>query len=278
MTLFTNAAIDTNSPQTIATSKVANKPEIVVNGVVIDESEILNEMQYHPAENQRDAMIKSAESLIIKELLTQQVHKKSIDVSNQSDEAAIDVLLEKEVPTPNLSKDECWHFYQANKRKFITSPILEVRHILISAPESDIEFRQQAETVANEILQQIKENENAFSTLAEKYSHCPSKEQGGSLGQISKGQTVPEFERALFLSKVGLQPRPIESRYGYHITKVENREEGSQLPYDLVEDEIKHYLTEKVRRKSTAQYLQILIQEANIEGFVFDVSDSPLIQ
>jgi len=49
-------------------------------------------------------------------------------------------------------------------------------------------------------------------------SDCPSKENGGDLGQIGKGQTVSEFENVLFRMQEGeLSCTPVDSRYGYHI-------------------------------------------------------------
>jgi peptidyl-prolyl cis-trans isomerase C len=103
-------------------------------------------------------------------------------------------------------------------------------------------------------------------------------ETGGSLGQIGKGQTVPEFERQLFNLPEGLASAPIESRYGIHIVLIAHREEGRQLPFDMAHARIRDYLNEKVRRKAIAQYIEALINDARIEGFSFEVSGSPLMQ
>jgi peptidyl-prolyl cis-trans isomerase C len=97
-------------------------------------------------------------------------------------------------------------------------------------------------------------------------------ETGGSLGQIGKGQTVPEFERQLFNLPEGLASAPIESRYGMHIVLIAHREEGQQLPFDMAHARIRDYLNEKVRRKAIAQYIEALINDARIEGFSFEVS------
>ncbi len=275
-----NIAVEFNPKQTIATSEVAHKPEISVNGVIIDEASILAEMQYYPAENQRDAMIQAAQSLIIFELMKQRCQTLGLltDTNEANEEQLIEVLQAHEIPAPALSEMECVRYFEANKEKFASSPILEVDHILIAADKADLEQRQEAKELANNLLAQIKQQPHLFADFAARYSQCPSKEHGGSLGQISKGQTVPEFEKVLFRSEQGLVDGLIETRYGYHITNIHNFIPAEPLPYEAVQEKIHMYLQEKVRRKSISQYIELLISEANITGFSFDVSDSPLVQ
>ncbi len=89
---------------------------------------------------------------------------------------------------------------------------------------------------------------------------------------------MPEFERRLFGCELGLVPQAIPSRYGIHIVFIDQRVEGKRLEFSMVNQRIADYLNEKVRRKAIAQYIETLIAEANIEGFDFSVSDSPLMQ
>lgn len=275
-----NIAVEFNPASTIATSEVAHKPEICVNGVIIDESDILEEMQYHPADNQRDAMIQSAQSLIILQLMKQRCQELNLlgDIKDPSEEQLIEALLNQEIPAPGLSEIECERYFEANKERFASSPIVEVDHILIAADKTDLDQRAEAKEVAEGLLKQLQEQPHLFTDFAARYSQCPSKEQGGNLGQISKGQTVPEFEKVLYRSEKGLVNGVIESRYGYHIANIHHVIEAQPLPYDAVKEKIHTYLQEKVRRKSISQYIELLISEADITGFDFNVSDSPLVQ
>ena len=59
---------------------------------------------------------------------------------------------------------------------------------------------------------------------------------------------------------------------------VDRKIDGKALPYDYVKEKVADYLNEKVQRKATAQYIQNLITDADIVGFVFDVDSSPLMQ
>jgi peptidyl-prolyl cis-trans isomerase C len=62
------------------------------------------------------------------------------------------------------------------------------------------------------------------------------------------------------------------------VVAIDHRVEGRQLTFEMAEERIADYLNEKVRRKAIAQYIDRLIAEADIEGFDFSVSESPLLQ
>ena len=133
--------------------------------------------------------------------------------------------------------------------------------------------------VQAEILQlSLAQTPASFAELALKYSACPSKAQGGSLGQISKGQTVPELERQLFTLAPGLADKPLESRYGWHVISVDQRIEGQLLPYEAVEGSIRAELNQRVWQVAVAQYLKGLVGEADIQGIILDGAESPLVQ
>lgn len=257
---------------------------IIVNETQIPEAAIMAEMQYHPAAEKRAAMLKAAESLIIAELLKQRAMALGLademqlqDHNPGSQDVVLDKLLQQEVVIPTAGSNECLHYYQQNPTRFVTSPLIEVRHILLpAAPENDAE-RAKAKQLAEAILTELQQASD-FGQLAANYSVCSSKDSGGLLGQISKGQTVPEFERQVFKAQPGLMPYPVESRFGLHIVDVLRRIEGDLLPFSAVEQKIQDYLNEKVRRKAIAQYIQSLIIAAQIEGYDFALSSSPLMQ
>lgn len=254
---------------------------ITVNDQAISSEKILAEMQYHPAGNQRDAMLKAAETLIIGELLRQRASDLGLRVGaagvDASDEDFVDALLDAEVKLPEASEAECEHYYHANLQRFMSSPLLEVSHILLAAAPDDDEGRVLAKEKSALLLAELQQGAD-FSALARSQSACPSKTLGGNLGQISRGQTVPEFERQVFAADRGLLSRAVESRYGFHLVLIERKVNGAQLPFNAVKDSIADYLNEKVRAKAIAQYIQTLIVGADIAGYDFGLSRSPLMQ
>jgi len=274
---------DHEKEKKFSTNMPPEVPEVTVNGVLIEETSVLEEMQHHPAESKREAMVKTVEALIVGELLKQKAVElgliESTVTSNSIEEAAgLKKLIQQEVIVPRATEKECLRFFEQNQSKFMTSPLIELRHILLAAAPDNINERHNLKEVADQLIAQLTETPSAFNDLVTRHSACPSKETQGSLGQISKGQTVPEFEKHIFAANEGLVSYPIESRYGFHITMIDRKIEGKALPYDYVKEKVADYLNDKVERKATAQYIQTLISEADIKGFVFNVESSPLIQ
>ena len=61
--------------------------------------------------------------------------------------------------------------------------------------------------------------------LRKEFSTCPSKERGGDLGEFGKGQMVKEFEDAAFAAEIGQVVGPVQTQFGYHLIKVEKKNE-----------------------------------------------------
>lgn len=256
-------------------------PIVRINGVLVEADEIAREVQYHPAESQREAIFMATQALVLQELLKQRANEIGLQVRRQDneseDEARIRCLLEQEVQVPAVTESELELYYQNNPRKFTTPPLLAARHILLAADPQDDEQRSEQGQRAKALLQQLQLGEASFEELL-LHSDCPSREQGGELGQVSTGQTVPEFEKQLFRLPEGLAGQALESRYGYHIVDVQQRIEGQLLPFVMVRDKISAELGQRSWHKSVAQYLQILVAQANVEGIVLQGAASPLLQ
>lgn len=255
---------------------------IAVNDVTIDADRVYQEMQYHPAPNKEAAEHQAATTLVVGELLRQRATELGLNVRGTDDPAAdddhIEQLIEHDVHIPEATEEECRAYFDANTERFYTSPLLDVSHILIAGDPKDEGQRAYAHDIADRLLAQVKKKPDDFSRLAKKHSNCDSSGNGGSLGQIEKGQTVPEFERQVFHVQEGLIKSLVETRYGYHIVQIHHRVDGQQLEYDMVKDRIRDYLNEKVRRKAIAQYINALMAEARIDGIELDVQRSPLMQ
>lgn len=265
----------------IATSN-QDMPIVRVNGILIEADDIAREMQYHPAESQRDAVFLAAQALVLQSLLEQRAEELSLDpqpFDNETlEEARLRCLLEQEVQVPAVTEPELELYYQNNPRKFTTPPLMAVRHILLSADPQDIEERGERSDAANQLLKELQQGVLTFEQAVAEHSDCPSRQQKGELGQISLGQTVPEFEKQLLRLPEGLAGQVIESRYGYHIVDVQQRIEGQLLPFVAVRDKISAELSQRSWHKSVAQYLQVLVAGANVEGIALQGAASPLLQ
>lgn len=223
-----------------------------------------------------------SDALVLRELLQQRIGELGLvvraEAGESEEEAATRTLIEQEVPLPLADEAACQQYYSGNQQRFFSAPLLAARHILLACPADDAEARSLAREQALQLIGQLQAAPQRFAELALQHSACPSKAQGGALGQISKGQTVPEFERQLFRLPVGLCQQPLESRYGYHLVFVDQRIEGEQLPYEVVAGSIRAELNQRVWQIGVSQYLQNLVGAANIEGILMQGAETPLMQ
>lgn len=253
-----------------------NPVPVRVNGVAISRDAIQREMQHHAAAKSIVAWQDAARALVIRELLLQEARRQAIVAEPLSDgegrretdeEAAIRDLIEREVNVPEPDDATCRRYYEQNRARFRRPDIYEAAHILFAAVPSDREAYAQARAEAANVLATLQENPDSFAALARAYSRCPSAAQGGNLGQITAGQTTPEFEQTLIALEPGkLCATPVETRYGFHIIRLDRKHEGKALPYEVVAGRIAEYLRENVRRRADAQYIARLVLAARIEG------------
>lgn len=254
-------------------------PHVRVNGVPIAPEGIAQELQYHPALSREDAIYQAVQALVIREVLRQRVAEQGImGIGTEAEEAAICHLLEREVKSPDADEQTCRRYYASNQARFVSAPLLAVSHILLACAPDDVQARSEAREQALQLIKCLDHTPDRFGELSQRYSNCPSSVQGGSLGQLSQGQTVPEFERVLFRLSKGLCKHPLETRYGLHIVRVDERLEGSLLPYDAVKTAIRDDLTQRAWHTALAHHLRILVSQAHIEGIHFVGVDSPLLQ
>jgi peptidyl-prolyl cis-trans isomerase C len=172
-------------------------------------------------------------------------------------ESAIDALLEREVRVPEAGEDECRRHYEQHAARFTSGELVFASHILFAVTAGaplDL-IRRKAELT----LAELQLDPARFAALAAECSNCPSGAQGGRLGQLGRGECVPEFERALFDgAPLGILPRLVASRHGFHIVCIERREPGRQLPFEAVRVQVAARLQRKSLERALAQYLQVL--------------------
>ena len=257
-------------------------PGITVNRILISPEEINAEVQYHPADNLYDAKYEAMKALVIRELLIQRAAQLGLctrDKGVKKPDEVIDALLEKEISIPEADEETCLRYNQKNKRKFFTSPLFEVSHILYLAPPGDKKAGETALKKAQAALKKIKDKPELFEALAREESACSSASEGGRLGQISKGQTMPAFEAALFQMKENeISPQPVATEVGYHIIKVHKKAEGLQLPFETAHEWIRDDLTQKSWNQAFNQYIKVLAGKSEISGFHLEGSKTPLVQ
>ncbi|MBD8526286.1 peptidylprolyl isomerase [Pseudomarimonas arenosa] len=249
------------------------KARVFVEGQPISEQAIGQEMQHHPAIRPEESWRAAAEALVVQRLLQLETARLSIDGTRHAEpgesaeEAATRVLLEPvfDLVRPATS-EACQHYFEQNREHFRAPDRVQLRHILYPAAPDDIEARLASRDRAEHDLAELKAHPERFAEYAMRFSACPSKEQGGELGWIERGQTTPEFERQVFRLKPGLAGLPVESRFGHHIVEVLALEKGALLDLDQVQSDIALRLDLAQRHSAMKQYVESLMARYSVEG------------
>ncbi len=264
------------------------KPKTIsVNGKVIPREVIAREVQNHPAEKPILAWQAAARALVVRELLLQESERLRIEAEplrdaegrfETNEEAAMRALIEREVATPEPDEAACLRFYEQNRQRFRSGDLYEAAHILIAASHTDVAARTPARTTADTVLSAVRADPKLFAEFARSYSDCKtSAQEGGHLGQLTRGQTVAEFEAALQRMRPG-EFAIAETRYGFHVVRLDHHAPGQILPFELARDRIADYLTTSVQHRALAQYVSVLAGRAEISGVTLAAALSPLLQ
>lgn len=259
---------------------------VSVNGAVIANADIAREVQNHQEGSPKSAWDAATRALVIRHLLLQRAHDLELTpapisqdgLRETDEESLIRILLEQEVRTPTANEPTCRRYYQANQARFRSPDLFEPLHILFKADPADETAYTKARDQAAAAAAELTANPGKFEAMARAVSDCSSAAEGGRLGQVSTGDTTPEFETALKSLTPGHISAPVETRYGIHIIRLDRKIEGQTLPFEQVQDRIASYLHEASWRRAVSQYIALLAGQASITGCDLPAAASPLLQ
>jgi peptidyl-prolyl cis-trans isomerase C len=148
-------------------------------------------------------------------------------------------------------------YYKNHPKEFEKPETVKARHILIGfkgdmTEDQKKELRKKAE----DVLKKAKGGDD-FAQLASEYSDDPgSKTKGGELGYFPKGNMVPEFENAAFNLKPGEISNVIETPYGYHIIKVEDKKAAEMPAFDSIKEQVRVKATQDAEQKKINEFIE----------------------
>ncbi len=241
------------------------------------------------------------DEFIVRNLLTKEVEKRKIAATDKEIKAYMEQIksnlepgekLETFMKENNISKEhialgikvsklvkqeagskakptqkEISKFYEENKDKFIIPEGVHVRHILIAFAAGDDEKAKAEKKAKIEGLRKQIVGGADFAELARKNSDCPSKENGGDLGIIRKGQTVKPFEDAAFSQKINSVGPVVATEYGYHIIQVLGTNQQKTAPLEEVKEKISNYLEQQKQTSVFNALLKKMRDNAKIEVY-----------
>ena len=161
---------------------------------------------------------------------------------------------------------EVRRYYKKYAENYVTPPEVKARHILVKIVQDAPELEQEKKREKlNKLLAKIKEG-SSFEELAKKHSEDATSAEGGDLGWFKPGEMVPAFESAAFALEVGQVSEIVQSPFGLHLIKVEERKDEITKSLDDSREEITLILAKSRAEKRLEEELDRL---AGLAGEVF---------
>jgi len=203
--------------------------------------------------------------VVTRELLYQEAKKKGFEknpdirmkMENFKRMVLIDALMEEMLKgKTEVSESEAQQYYKENQDRFTEPLEIKIRHIFVTS-----------EPALKEVLARLSRKED-FAKLASIYNVDKSKEDGGSIGWIKRGQLAPsfaQFEEAAFSLKNRQEiSEVVQTGLGYHLIQLDDKRGTAIRPYDKVKEGIRFFLQTKKRQDTYLQYVRDLKSKAKI--------------
>lgn len=201
------------------------------------------------------------EELIRRNQSTEEKMREEISFGIKINKLVLTQLAGKNKPT----EKEIYKFYEGNKDKFKTGESVHVRHILVAIDKKDddkvkTEKKGKAELLRKQLLEGAD-----FAEIAAKNSDCPSKQSGGDLGLLYRGQSVKPFENAAFSQQVKVVGPVVETEFGYHIIQVLERNRPQQVALDKkIREEIASFIEQQKKAAAFEDIMKKLKAKATV--------------
>jgi parvulin-like peptidyl-prolyl isomerase len=175
-----------------------------------------------------------------------------------------EALFKKVTSNVQVSKEEIKAYYNSHKSQYGQPQTREVRHILVAK-----------KALADSLYAQLKAGAN-FAKLAKKYSKDPGSAANGGKLTISKGQTVPAFDKTAFSLKKGELSKPVHTQYGYHIIQALSDVKAAQTTtLNKVEASIKQQLEQQRKNDAMTKWVDSKKKSFCKSGIKYQIGYAP---
>lgn len=218
--------------------KEAEKLKVTVTKEQLDEAFEELKAQYGSEEAFKQAME------------TYNVTEEDIKKDMESD-LLLENVLKKQV---KVTEEEMKTYFEENQSQFDESDQVKASHILV-----------ETEKEAKDLIKQLNDGAD-FAELAKKHSKdTGSAIEGGSLGFFGKGEMTASFEQVAFSLEVGKISEPVESEYGFHVIKVEEKKEGKKATFENSKKDVEDILVNQKLQTEYTTWLDEKFKEYNVK-------------
>jgi peptidyl-prolyl cis-trans isomerase C len=181
-------------------------------------------------------------------------HKLVPEGASPEDEArAVARLLASQVDTPAVSEAQIREYYGQHEKELAQPVRVGLSQILVGTLNE-----------ARDVKRRLARNDRAFDAIARKQSKGPEAEQGGYMGVFEPGQLPPELEAAAFSLSPGRTSNPIQSPLGYHVLRVDSRQDARVPSFEEARQEIQQRLARERRREAERAYVAGLLARSKV--------------
>ncbi|KQR74348.1 hypothetical protein ASG35_19325 [Burkholderia sp. Leaf177] len=241
---------------------------VIVNGTELTDDDIERELPANA--DTPDAHQAALTAAVLRRVLLDEAARLKLAPA-ASDEQLIEALLDHQLAgTAAPTHEECERHYLADQERWRVNERARVSHILFQVTERvDLAaLKKRAQQTLDELVSAGTDVELRFVDAARTLSNCPSGMDGGALGEIGRGDTVAEFERAVFAAPAGtLCPALVETEFGFHIVRVHEKSPGKVLPFEQVELRIRDAMSLALRDLAEQRYVTEAVARADIKGW-----------
>lgn len=228
-----------------------NKVLAVVGGKAITEADVqrtlMNLGQRAQQYNNPQGKQAILEQLINKELIFMDAKKNLLEMDAEykaeleklKKELLSNFYVEKFLRDVKVKDEDIKKYFEEHKEEFVSQETVSASHILVETEEK-----------AKDILSKIESGEMTFEDAAKAFSTCPSSQRGGDLGEFGKGQMVPEFDKACFEMEVGELRGPVQTQFGFHLIRLDKKNEAKPVTLEDVKDELSQHLLAEAQQKA----------------------------
>lgn len=161
------------------------------------------------------------------------------ELETLKNELLANFYVEKFLREVKLAPDEAKKYFEAHPEEFAGEETVGASHILVETEEK-----------ANDVLAKINSGEMSFEDAAKAFSSCPSSQRGGDLGDFGHGQMVAEFDQACFAMQVGEIAGPVKTQFGYHLIRLDRKNEAKPISFDEARGELEQRLLSEAQQKA----------------------------
>ena len=163
----------------------------------------------------------------------------------------------------------------AAKFREATSERLRIRHILVKTAEgASPEAKKAAQAKALAIRKELDGGLDFDDAVTKNSDDQESAKRGGDLGYVVKGMLPQEIEAAAFKLQVGENSQPVESKFGWHILRLEEKRAAQKMRFETVKDELEQVLSQNAFAVELGNYLKELRKDAKIQVFLGEKSQA----